>query len=49
MKPKARFIQSVIDTARKTEVELPFDRGPRRAAFIARRNAEETRKPAKAS
>lgn len=39
MKPKARFIKSVIETARKNDVEMPWARGSRRGMFIASRNA----------
>ena len=40
MKPKARFIASVVNTAKSDAPTLPFERGARRAAFIAKRNAE---------
>ncbi len=40
MKPKARFIASVVNTAKSGTPALPFARGVRRAAFIAKRNAE---------
>jgi hypothetical protein len=39
MKPKARFIQSVIETARQNQTEMPWARGNRRAAFIANRKS----------
>lgn len=43
MKPKARFIKSIIGTATditgKSGTELPWARGARRGAFIARRRA----------
>jgi len=39
MKIKTRFIKSVIDTAAKSETQMPWTRGARRAAFIAKRNA----------
>ena len=40
MKPKTRFIKSIVETARKAEAELPWARGARRAAMIARRAAQ---------
>lgn len=52
MKPQKRFIKSVVDTARKSEVSLPWTRGTVRADFIARRTAATaaaTPQPAKAS
>lgn len=39
MKPKARFIQSVIEAARQNQTEMPWARGNRRAAFIANRKS----------
>ncbi|WP_439143826.1 hypothetical protein [Planktotalea sp.] len=41
MKPKARFIASVVNTAKSEVPALPFERGARRAAFIAKRNTEK--------
>ncbi|WP_205520461.1 hypothetical protein [Tropicibacter sp. Alg240-R139] len=38
MKTKARFLNSIIDTANKCDVQMPWSRGTRRAAMIARRN-----------
>lgn len=47
MKKNPRFIKSVIDTAAKSETVMPWTRGARRAAFIAKRNdAPQTRKSA---
>jgi hypothetical protein len=37
MKPKARFIASFVNTAKAETPALPFERGARRAAFIAKR------------
>lgn len=37
MKPKARFIKSVIDTAKDCDTRMPWTRGARRAEFIASR------------
>lgn len=34
-----RFIKSVVTTAATTHVEMPWARGARRAAMIARRSA----------
>lgn len=42
MTAKARFIKSVIETAKQDEVQMPWARGARRAAMIARR-ARQTR------
>lgn len=39
MKTNKRFVKSVIETAAKTETVMPWTRGSRRAAFIAKRNA----------
>ncbi|MGX9355411.1 hypothetical protein ACS3SW_09685 [Roseobacteraceae bacterium S113] len=39
---KTRFIASVTKTAATTQVALPYQRGARRAAFIAKRRAAET-------
>ncbi|MCE8516050.1 hypothetical protein KBY31_04935 [Ruegeria pomeroyi] len=36
---QTRFVKSVIATAAKTEVQMPWARGARRTAMIARRNA----------
>lgn len=40
MKPKARFIKSVIEAARQNQTEMPWTRGSRRAAFIVNRRDE---------
>ncbi len=37
MKPKARFLNSIVDTANGCDVQMPWTRGARRAAMIARR------------
>ena len=44
MKTNTRFIKSVLDTAAKNDTVMPWARGARRAAFIAKRNAAETPK-----
>ncbi|WP_293451790.1 hypothetical protein [Planktotalea sp.] len=41
MKPKARFIASVVETAKSDIPALPFARGARRAAFITKRAQDE--------
>lgn len=41
MKPKARFIHSVTDAAKGAEIALPWKRGARRTAFIAKRRLEK--------
>ncbi|EEB84055.1 hypothetical protein [Roseobacter sp. GAI101] len=47
MKIKTRFIKSVVETAAKEDTVMPWTRGARRAAFIAKRNAPAaTRKTA---
>lgn len=38
MKPNTRFVKSVVETARKCDADLPWARGARRAAMIARRD-----------
>lgn len=35
---KTRFIQAVVKTAQTTRTEMPWERGTRRAAMIARRD-----------
>ncbi|WP_417523041.1 hypothetical protein [Marinovum sp.] len=37
---KTRFIQSAVERAQATKIDMPFARGQRRAAMIARRKAE---------
>lgn len=39
MKTNKRFIRSIIETASKTDTVMPWTRGARRAAFIAKRNS----------
>lgn len=39
---KARFITSVVKTAQSTDVQMPWARGTRRAAFIAKRTVPAT-------
>ncbi len=47
MKTNTRFIKSVVATAAKNDTVMPWARGSRRAAFIAKRNeAPATRKSA---
>lgn len=47
MKTNTRFIKSVVATAAKETTVMPWARGARRAAFIAKREAaEKTRKTA---
>ncbi len=41
MKTTPRIVKSVIATAEKTEVQMPWTRGARRTAFIAKRNHTE--------
>ncbi len=41
MKTNARFIKSITKTAAASEAALPWTRGARRAAFIAKRAAGE--------
>ena len=40
MKPKARFIASIVNTAKTEMPTLPFARGARRTAFIAKRTKD---------
>lgn len=44
---KTRWIKSMIKEAARTEAEMPWQRGARRTAYIARRG--EARAPLKAS
>ncbi|WP_295316338.1 hypothetical protein [Roseobacter sp.] len=41
MKTNKRFIRSVIKTADTSKTEMPWQRGVRRAAFIAKRAGKE--------
>ena len=41
MKTNTRFIKGVIAAADKNDTVMPWARGKRRAAFIAKRNASE--------
>ncbi|MFD2740157.1 hypothetical protein ACFSUD_11285 [Sulfitobacter aestuarii] len=47
MKTNIRFIKSIVDAAAKNDAEMPWSRGKRRSAFIAKRAAlSEQRKSA---
>ena len=47
MKTNTRFIKGVVAAAAKNDTVMPWARGARRAAFIAKRNeTEKTRKAA---
>ncbi|WP_339769838.1 hypothetical protein [uncultured Pseudosulfitobacter sp.] len=46
MKTNTRFIKSVVATAADDKTVMPWARGPRRAAFIAKRKADLDRKAA---
>ena len=47
MKTNTRFIKGVVAAAAKNDTVLPWARGARRAAFIAKRNgSEQSRKSA---
>ncbi|SFG64456.1 hypothetical protein [Sulfitobacter dubius] len=39
MKKNPRFIKSVVETAAKSDTVMPWARGARRAAFIAKRTS----------
>lgn len=39
MKPKARFIISVVETAKECDTQMPWTRGTARVEFISRRSA----------
>ena len=41
MKTNARYIKSIIATAAKDDTVMPWARGARRTAFIAKRAAAE--------
>ena len=38
MKTNTRFIKGIVATAAKNDTAMPWARGSRRAAFIAKRN-----------
>ncbi len=40
MKKQSRFIKSVVATSKSAEMELPWARGARREAAIARRKGQ---------
>lgn len=40
MKSRSRFLKSVVKTAKTTTVSMPWERGARRAAFVASRTAK---------
>lgn len=44
MKTEKRWIKTMINEAAKVDTKMPWERGARRAAFIAKRNG--TDKPA---
>ncbi|MBM1814102.1 hypothetical protein [Pseudosulfitobacter pseudonitzschiae] len=46
MKTNTRFIKSVVAAAADEKTVMPWARGTRRAAFIAKRKAELDRKAA---
>ena len=46
MKTNTRFIKSVVATAADDKTVMPWARGTRRAAFIAKRKADLDRKAA---
>ncbi len=43
MRKDRRWMTSVLKEAARTKVEMPWARGPRREAFIAKRRAAENR------
>lgn len=48
MQIKRRWMASMIEQSAKTDVQMPWARGARRAAMIARRSAAEA-KPARSA
>lgn len=44
MTVKKRWIEAVVDTAEKLDAQMPWARGERRQAMIAKRDAEEQSK-----
>ncbi|MBQ0804724.1 MULTISPECIES: hypothetical protein [unclassified Sulfitobacter] len=42
MKIKTRFIKSIVETAAKDDTVMPWARGARRAAFIAKRSTSQS-------
>lgn len=49
MKTNARFIKSITKAAAENDTVMPWTRGTRRAAFIAKRNAAEAATARKAA
>jgi len=45
MKTNARFIKSITKAAAENDTVMPWARGKRRAAFIAKRNADKPQQP----
>lgn len=48
MRKERRWMSSVVKEAAKTKLEMPWARGPRRDAFIAKRATETAEKSARA-
>lgn len=48
MRTQRRWMNSVVKQAAKTKVEMPWARGPRRDAFIAKRTGPVTQRSARA-
>ena len=43
MRKERRWMTSVIKEAAKSKLEMPWTRGPRREAFVAKRSQKDTR------
>ena len=48
MRKERRWMSSVVKEAAKTKLEMPWARGPRRAAFIAKREGQQLPRAARA-
>ena len=48
MRKERRWMTSVVKEAAKTKLEMPWTRGPRRAAFISKRASQPTTRAARA-
>ena len=48
MRKERRWMISVVKEAAKTKLDMPWSRGPRREAFIAKRASQSTARAARA-
>lgn len=47
MRKERRWMTSVVKEAAKTKLDMPWSRGPRREAFIAKRASQPTARAAR--